>query len=111
MPVIRQCDRFRAQTYCPQITRAPSINGLLNATPAWSLAESAIGEGRIQPTDYGQIALRFPSLQDPPGAPRPHIDGMYSPTNGVEKGTIGNFTALVAVFLSDVPTPLVPNGS
>ena len=101
--------RFRAQTYCPQITRSPAIGGLLNATPAWSLAESAIAEGRIQPTDCGQIALRFPSLQDPPGTPRPHIDGMYSPTNGVEMGTIGNFTALAAIFLSDVPKPFAGN--
>lgn len=101
--------RFRAQTYCPQIARSQAIGGLLNATPAWSLAESVIGEGRIQPTDYGQIALRFPGLQDPPGAPRPHIDGMYSPTNGVEKGTIGNFTALAAIFLSDVPNPFAGN--
>ena len=101
--------RFRAQTYCPQITRSPAITGLLNSTPARTLAESAIGEGRIQSEEYGQIALRFPGLQDPPGAPRPHIDGMYSPTNGVEKGTIGNFTALIAVFLNDVPEPFAGN--
>lgn len=106
---VAEMTKFRAQTYCPEITRSPAIGGLLNATPAWSLAESAIGEGRIQPADYGQIALRFPGLQDPPGAPRPHIDGMYSPTNGVEKGTIGNFTALLAVFLSDVPEPFAGN--
>jgi len=30
---------------------------------------------------------------------------MYSPTNGVKEGTIGNFTALVSVLLSDVPEP------
>jgi hypothetical protein len=29
---------------------------------------------------------------------------MYSPTNGVKEGTIANFTALVGVFLSDVPS-------
>ncbi len=103
--------RFRAQTYCPNLTRTPSIAGLLNATPAWSLAESAIGRGRIGPSEYGQIALRFPGMQDPPGEPRLHIDGMYSPTNGVEQGTIGNFTALLAVFLSDVPEPFSGNFS
>ena len=59
--------------------------------------------------DYGQIALRFPGLQDPHGEPRPHIDGMYSPTNGVEKGTIGSFTALLAVLLSDLPEPYAGN--
>src|SRR5437660_6924864 len=66
--------RFRAQTYCPEITCSPAISGLLTATPAWSIAESAIGRGRIRPQEYGQIALRFPMLKDPPDAPRPHID-------------------------------------
>ena len=28
---------------------------------------------------------------------------MYTPTNGVPKGTISNFTALVGVVLSDIP--------
>lgn len=101
--------KFRAQTFCPGLTRAPAISDLLYATPAWSLAESAIGSGRIEHEEYGQIALRFPSMQDPPPAPRPHIDGMYSPTNGVKEGTIGNFTALLAVFLSDVPEPFSGN--
>src|SRR2546423_306396 len=75
---VEEMPKFRAQTYCPGITRSQAIGGLLKAPPAWSLAESAIGGGRIQPAEYGQIALRFPGLQDPPGAPRPHIDGMYS---------------------------------
>jgi ectoine hydroxylase-related dioxygenase (phytanoyl-CoA dioxygenase family) len=30
---------------------------------------------------------------------------MYTPTNGVKKGTIGNFTALIGVLLSDLPGP------
>ncbi len=34
---------------------------------------------------------------------------MYSPTNGVKEGTIGNFTALVGVFLSDLPEPFAGN--
>src|SRR4029078_7199789 len=34
---------------------------------------------------------------------RAHIDGMYSPTNGVKPGTISNFTALLGVLLSDLP--------
>ena len=41
--------------------------------------------------------------------PTPHLDGMYSPTNGVPKGQIQNFTALAGVFLSDLPGPNAGN--
>jgi hypothetical protein len=103
-----QLTKFRAQTYCPELTGDPVITGLYNETPIKSLAESAIGTGKIKPVHYGQIALRFPSM-DPPREPGPHIDGMYTPTNGVKEGTIANFTALVGVFLSDLPEPYAGN--
>ncbi len=98
-----QMTKFRAQSYCPELQREPVITDLLMRTPAWPLAESLVGQGRIQPITPGQIALRFPTMQDPPPVPRPHLDGMYSPTNGVPEGTIQNFTMLAAVLLSDLP--------
>ena len=100
---------FRAQSYCPEIQREPVITDLLNRTPAWSLAESAIGSGRIQPVTGAQVALRFPNLNDEPGRASPHIDGMHSPTNGVPQGQILNFTALAGILLSDVPGPNAGN--
>jgi hypothetical protein len=93
---------FRAQTYCPELRSAPEIAGLINDTPVFGLAESMIGQGRVQPVESGQIALRFPSMA-PASPARPHLDGMYTPTNGVPEGTIMNFTALVGVLLSDLP--------
>ena len=99
---------FRVQSYCPELQNTPPITDLLQKTPAWELAESVIGPGRIKPPGGGQIALRFPSLGEP-GQARPHLDGMYSPTNGVQEGTIGNFTMLLGILLSDVPTPLMGN--
>ena len=101
--------QMRAQTFCRELTREPVITDLINRTPAWSLAESAIGAGKIRAIGSGQIALRFPSVQDPPPSARPHLDGMYSPTNGVPEGTIQNFTALLAVLLSDLPEPHAGN--
>ncbi len=94
--------KFRAQSYCPELTASLAITGLLNDSPLWSVAESAIGAGKIRPVKNGQIALRFPTMEQP-GEPHPHIDGMYTPTNGVPKGTIANFTALVGVLLNDLP--------
>jgi hypothetical protein len=100
--------RFRVQSYCPEVQGAPPIVGLLRKTPAWDLAESAVGAGRIRPPGGGQIALRFPALGEPKPA-RPHLDGMHSPDNGVPAGTIGNFTMLLGVLLSDVPRPEMGN--
>lgn len=104
-----QLTKFRAQSYAPEVQRTPAITDLFNASPLASLAEAAIGAGQVQPVEGGQIALRFPK----PGAEcrpaHPHLDGMYSPSNGVPEGTIRNFTALVGVFLSDVPTEYAGN--
>jgi hypothetical protein len=99
-----QLDTFRSRSWCPEIASDPAIVGLLTDTPLWDLAESAIGPGTLDPVDSGQIALRFPTAADPVPV-HPHLDGMYTPHNGVPKGEIWNFTALVGVYLSDVPTP------
>lgn len=99
---------FRSQSYCSEVQATPEISGLLNATPALSLAESLVGDGQLRATHAGQIALRFP-MQGDPAQPRPHLDGMYTSTNGVPEGTIQNFTLLLAVFLSEVPQPYAGN--
>jgi hypothetical protein len=103
--------RFRSQTYCPELCNTPVIRDLYNATSISTIAESLIGPGMVAPVGGGQIALRFPSpnFAEPERVHGPHIDGMYSPNNGVPKGTIGNFTALVGIFLSDLPGPFRGN--
>lgn len=93
---------FRSRSYCPELSETPSITDLYNRSPLPALAESAIGRGQVHAFPSGQIALRFPT-DGPPRPAMPHIDGMYTPTNGVPAGTIKNFTALIGVFLSDVP--------
>jgi len=101
-----QMPTLRAQSYCPEVKNTPVIVDLFNRTPAFSLAESVLGEGNFGPAlGGGQIALRFPMLRDPAPKAGPHLDGMSSPTNGVSPGTIGNFSMLVGVLLSDLPEP------
>lgn len=95
---------LRARSYCPELQREPVITDLFEATPFRSLAESVIGAGKVAPVSAGQIALRFPA-PGPEREPHAHLDGMYTPTNGVKEGTIGNFTALGGVLLSDLPEP------
>jgi hypothetical protein len=93
---------FRAQSYCPELVHTPVITDLYNSTGLKDVAETAIAADRVQPITGGQIALRFPASRQPEQL-NPHIDGMYSPNNGVPEGTIASFTALVGVFLSDIP--------
>jgi len=103
-----QLPTFRAQSYCPEVANTPAITRLLNASPLWSIAESVIGSEAIRPVDGGQIALRFP-VSGEAHAAGPHLDGMYYPNNGVPEGTIRNFTALIGVFLSDIPHDFMGN--
>jgi hypothetical protein len=100
---------LRAQTFCPELAPAPEILDLYRATPVVALAEAAIGHGKIAEPTTGQIALRFPQKIAEPKLPHPHIDGMPGPLNGVEAGTLYHFTALAAVFLSDVSGPFQGN--
>ena len=99
---------FRAQSYCPELQGAPAILDLLNASGLLEYAESAIGAGKLLPVQSGQIALRFPTLE-PLRPAHPHLDGMYTPTNGVPEGAIRNFTALIGVHLSQASGPDMGN--
>jgi hypothetical protein len=100
---------LRAQTFCPELVSAPPIVDLYGATGVKDLAEAAIGVGKVRAPTTGQIALRFPQTIEAPRAPFPHIDGMPGPLNGVTPNTIYHFTALAAVFLSDVELPFWGN--
>ncbi|GHO87799.1 hypothetical protein [Dictyobacter formicarum] len=74
-----QLPTLRSRSYCPEIQDSEAITGLLNSSPLWSVAESAIGQGHIKPVHSGQIALRFP--QDGPArVGNPHLDGMHTPS-------------------------------
>ena len=100
---------FQAQTFCPELRDAAEIIDLYNRTPVKALAESMIGAGKVSPVARGQIAVRFPLLDDPPPALRPHLDGLYSPHNGVPAGELRSFTLLVGIALSDVTTAYAGN--
>ena len=100
---------FRSQTFCPELRQAPEITDLYNRTPVKLLAESMIGQGKVSPISRAQIAVRFPLLDDPPPALGPHLDGRYSPHNGVPQGELRSFTMLVGIALSDVSTDYAGN--
>jgi hypothetical protein len=96
---------FEARTYTPELVRSNDITGLYTRSPLPSFVESALGRAKVRSPGEAQIALRFPTLERPVHPAVPHIDGVYSPGNGVPPGTLAHFTALVGVFLSDATEP------
>jgi hypothetical protein len=94
---------LRAQPYCPEIAGTEVISDLFNRSGMVEMAESVLGQGTFSPPKGGQVALRFPRADDEIPLFRPHLDGFPTATNGVAEGTIGSFTALVGVLLSDLP--------
>jgi hypothetical protein len=97
----RKLETFRSQSFCPELRKERVITDLLYGGAAWPLAHALLGRGRVKRPDSGQIALAFPT-DGAPSPPHPHLDGMYTPTNGVPRGQIRSFTMLVGVMLSDV---------
>lgn len=101
---------FRALSYCRELQGEPVITDLFNQTPAFELLESAMGEGLLQRTGGGQIALRFPNTNDPEKPPNGHLDGVGTGDNGTPVGEfIRTFSALAVVLLSDLPRPTSGN--
>src|SRR5437879_6105505 len=48
---------MRARSYCRDLQNAPVMTDLFNKTPIFSIAESLIGAGNVQPAGSAQIAL------------------------------------------------------
>ena len=96
-----------ARDYWSEDTDAPAIMDLLFKTPLWDLAQSPLGgEATLSRPATGQIALRFPAINNSHGGPASHIDGFYSPN---AKSSISRFTVLAGVLLSDLPDKFMGN--
>ncbi len=100
-----QLTKWSAQSFFPELARSQTIADLFNASGLRQTMQELMGKANVPAQTSGQLALRFPRE---PGAPvralGPHIDGVYTPTNGVPEGTIASFSALVGAFLTDVQT-------
>jgi hypothetical protein len=102
--------KFQAQSFFPDLQTQPVISDLFNASGVRESLEELLGQGNVEARKSGQLALRFP--REPGTQPTPpiaHIDGVHHPNNGVPKGTLASFTALVGVFLTDVSSDYAGN--
>lgn len=90
----------------PKCGDDPAILATLFDSPVHEAAESLAGKGKLtRPSSFGP-KLNFPTGETewaPPGGG--HLDGYYTPTNGVPEGTVGRFFVGVTMYLShQVPT-------
>ena len=97
---------FDQQTYCPEIRYMPVIADLINNERVAAVLHQLFGEDFLKPINGAQIALRFPMEPDAPARENVgyHIDGLPGGQNGVPRGEVHNFAALVGVVLSEQPT-------
>ncbi len=101
--------KWQSQSFFPELQKSAAITDLYNASGVGETVALLLG-GHGRESGSGQLALRFPRpVGTEPRAPNPHIDGVHSPHNGVPKGTLGSFTALVGVFLTPVSQQFAGN--
>ena len=80
----------------------PAIRGAVHESPLFAMMEEMVGKGRLNPGSAGP-ALVYPSGDKTWSLPeRGHLDGYYTPTNGVPEGTVGYMTINVTIYVEDI---------
>ena len=85
----------------PKCGDDPALLATLYESPVYEAAESLVGKGKLtRPGSFGP-KLNFPTGETRWSAPGGgHLDGYYTPTNGVPEGTVGRFYVGVTMYLS-----------
>lgn len=80
----------------------PAIHGTVMESPIFEMAEELVGKGKLNEGGPGP-ALVFPSGDEDWDAPeRGHLDGYYTPNNGVPEGTVGLFHVGTTIYVEHV---------
>lgn len=81
----------------------PAIRATLHESPVFAIAEELVGHETLGQGGAPGPHLVFPSGDD--DWPRPshgHLDGYYTPTNGVPEGTVGLFHVGTTIYVEDI---------
>lgn len=89
------------QTRAHELKTDKRLTDMLTETKAYSLIESALGQGKVVPSTNVQCALRFPDDKSAKAVVRPHIDSFH-PSVGGAPGSIKPFIAIAGFFLNDI---------
>lgn len=80
----------------------PALRAAVHESPIFAMMEEMVGEGTLNPSNAGP-ALVYPAKDKAWSLPgRGHLDGYYTPTNGVPEGTVGYMTINVTIYVEDI---------
>lgn len=81
----------------------PAIMATLHESPVFAMAEEMVGKGRLNPNAGPGPHLVYPSGDSDWKLPaRGHLDGYYTPTNGVPEGTVGVWQICATIYVDTV---------
>lgn len=102
------CDRSDPSTYIdagpafPAVRDEPAIRSVTLDAPVFEIAEELVGKGKLR-ENFAGPHLRFPSGETDWELPdHGHLDGYYTPTNGVAEGTVGVFSVGISIYVEEV---------
>ena len=106
-----EADREDPQTWIGAGPRSPArgshpaISATLHQSPLAAMMGELVGEDKLNlnPNNGPGPALVYPSGDEPGAVPsNGHLDGYYTPTNGVAEGTVGYSTINVTIYVEDI---------
>jgi hypothetical protein len=86
----------------PTSANHPAIRATVHESPLFAMMEEMVGQNQLNPGSAGP-ALVYPSSNKDWSLPEcGHLDGYYTPTNGVPEGTVGYMTINVTIYVEDI---------
>jgi hypothetical protein len=80
----------------------PAIRATVQESPVFAMMEEMVGQGQLNSGGAGPH-LVFPAGDDEWSAStHGHLDGYYTPTNGVPEGTVGYMTINVTIYVEHI---------
>lgn len=87
----------------PPIGAHPAIRATLYETAVFEMAEELVGKGKLNNSTNPGPHFRYPTGETDWETPKGgHLDGYYTPTNGVPEGTVGRFQVGTSFYLNNV---------
>ncbi|MSS72938.1 MAG: hypothetical protein EXS64_15815 [Candidatus Latescibacteria bacterium] len=79
-----------------------TVKATLYEAPVFEMAEELVGKDRLVRGGGAAPQLNFPDPDQEWKPPGGHLDGYYTPTNGVPEGTVGACTVCTTLYLGAV---------
>jgi hypothetical protein len=80
----------------------PAIGATMQESPIFAMAEELVGKNQLKSSNPGPN-LVFPCGDDEWSLPQHgHLDGYYTPTNGVPEGTVGSFHVGATIYVEHI---------